>query len=111
MVLDLRRLKVFTDYFVICHGTSTRHALSIAEAIEERLQKDAGRRPGHVEGQRVAEWILLDYIDFVVHVFVEEKRAYYGLERLWGDAPRLALPGEAAPREAAPARPRRGVRK
>ncbi len=59
----------------------------------------------------MAEWILLDYIDFVVHVFTEEKRAYYSLERLWGDAPRLALPGEEAPRETAPAKPRRGARK
>ncbi len=111
MVLDLRRLKVFTDYFVICHGTSTRHALSIAEAVEERLEKEAGRAPGHVEGQRVAEWILLDYIDFVVHVFTEEKRAYYGLERLWGDAPRLALPAEEAGRAKADVKPRRGARK
>jgi len=59
----------------------------------------------------VAEWILLDYIDFVVHVFIEEKRVYYSLEKLWGDAPRLALPGEGASRETAPATPRRGARK
>jgi ribosome-associated protein len=96
VVLDLRHLKVFTDYFVICHGTSGRHALAISDAVEERLGKELERKPGHVEGRRVAEWILLDYIDFVVHVFTEEKRAYYGLERLWGDAPRLALAGEEA---------------
>ena len=111
MVLDLRPLKVFTDYFVICHGTSGRHALSIAEAIEERLEKEAGRSPGHIEGQRVAEWILLDYFDFVVHVFIEEKRAYYSLERLWGDAPLLALPGEEERRGTLPPTPRRGARK
>ncbi|MBZ5638214.1 MAG: RsfS/YbeB/iojap family protein [Acidobacteriia bacterium] len=67
-----------------------------------------------MEGRRVAEWILLDYIDFVVHVFTEEKRAYYGLERLWGDAPRLTLPGEDARRAAAlppPTAPRRRTRK
>ena len=113
MILDLRHLKVFTDYFVICHGTSSRQALSIADAIEERIQKETGRSPGHVEGQRVAEWILLDYIDFVVHVFTEEKRAYYSLERLWGDAPRLALPGEEARQPApasSPATPRRRAR-
>jgi ribosome-associated protein len=103
VVLDLRHLKVFTDYFVICHGTSGRHALSIADAVEERLARELGSKPGHVEGRRVAEWILLDYIDFVVHVFTEEKRAYYGLERLWGDAPRLALPGEKARQVAPPA--------
>ena len=112
MVLDLRLLKVFTDYFVICHATSGRHALSIADGIEERLAKDLKRKPGHVEGRRVAEWILLDYIDFVVHVFLEEKRTYYGLERLWGDAPLLPLSGreagDPAPAEAsAAARPRR----
>jgi ribosome-associated protein len=103
VVLDLRRLKVFTDYFVICHGTSGRHALSIADAVEERLSKELKREPGHVEGRRVAEWILLDYIDFVVHVFTGERRAYYGLERLWGDAPRLVLPGGEARRAEAPA--------
>ena len=113
MVLDLRRLKVFTDYFVICHGTSSRHALSIADAVEERLAKDLKREPGHVEGRRVAEWVLLDYIDFVVHVFTEEKRAYYGLERLWGDAPRLALAGgdKAQPEAPPAAAPRRRSRK
>ena len=110
MILDLRHLKVFTDYFVICHGTSGRHALAVADAIEERLAKDLKRKPGHVEGRRAAEWILLDYIDFVVHVFIEEKRVYYSLEKLWGDAPRLVLPGDEARRPeppSSPATPRR----
>jgi ribosome-associated protein len=111
VILDLRRLKVFTDYFVICHGTSGRHALTIADAVEELLAKELGRKPGHVEGRRVAEWILLDYFDFVVHVFTEEKRAYYGLERLWSDAPLLALPGEEARPPAVPATPRCRTRK
>jgi ribosome-associated protein len=105
VILDLRRLKVFTDYFVICHGTSTRHVLTIADGIEERLGKVLKRKPGHVEGRRVAEWVLLDYHDFVVHVFTEERRAYYALERLWGDAPRLALPGEEVQAPATPADP------
>jgi len=65
--------------------------LAIADEVEERLRKLAGRRPGHVEGRRRAEWVLLDYIDFVVHVFQEEKRDFYRLERLWGDAPRVPL--------------------
>jgi ribosome-associated protein len=114
VILDLRHLKVFTDYFVICHGTSGRHALAVADAVEERLAKELKREPGHVEGRRAAEWVLLDYIDFVVHVFTEEKRAYYSLERLWGDAPRLALPGEEARKAApasSPATPRRRARK
>ncbi len=91
-MLDLTHLKVFTDYFVICHGTSGRQVLAIADAIEERLSRDLHRAPNHVEGRRVAEWVLMDYIDFVVHVFQAEKRAFYGLERLWGDAPRIDLP-------------------
>lgn len=110
-MLDLRPLKVFTDWFVVCHGTSTRHALTIADGIEERLQKTLRRSPGHVEGRRTAEWILLDYIDFVVHVYTAERRAFYGLERLWGDAARVPIPGEAEPpaaaKRAAPAARRR----
>jgi ribosome-associated protein len=68
--------------------------LAIAEAIEERLSEDLRIEPGHVEGRRGGGWVLLDYIDFVVHVFIEEKRSFYALERLWGDAPRLDLPAE-----------------
>ncbi len=101
MVLDLRGLSDFTDHFVVCHGTSDRHVQAISSAIEERLGQELRVFPGHVEGRRVSEWILMDYIDFVVHVFVAEKRAFYALERLWGDAPRLDLPAEgeaAAPR-------------
>jgi ribosome-associated protein len=67
--------------------------LAIADAIEERLLTEARRKPKHVEGRRVADWILMDFIDVVVHVFVDEKREFYGLERLWGDAPRVALHG------------------
>ncbi len=92
-MLDLRGLCDFTDYFVICHGSSSRQALAIADAIEDRLF-DAGRRkPKHVEGRRVADWILMDFFDVVVHVFVDEKREFYGLERLWGDAPHVAIQG------------------
>ena len=93
MVLDLRGLCDFTDYFVICHGASSRQVAAIAEAIEERLATREGRQPKHVEGKRVGDWVLLDFIDVVVHVFLEDKRAFYGLERLWGDAPRVAVPG------------------
>ena len=89
MVLDLRGLSDFTDYFVIGHGTSERQVVAIADAIEERLVANLERHPDHVEGRRVGDWVLMDYIDFVVHVFVEEKRAFYRLERLWGDAPRV----------------------
>jgi ribosome-associated protein len=100
---------VFTDFFVITHGTSSRHVSTIAEAIEEKLGQDFGRKPNHVEGKRVGEWILLDYIDFVVHVFTADRRAFFGLERLWGDAPRLEIQAGGAPPAApkASARPRR----
>ena len=85
-----------TDYFVICHGGSNRQVLAIAQAVEERLSGELHLEPDHVEGRRQGEWVLLDYIDFVVHVFVEEKRSFYALERLWGDAPRLEQPPEGA---------------
>lgn len=91
-MLDLRGLCNFTDTFVICHGTSTRQVLSISEAVEEKLASDLHLSPGHVEGRRVGDWVLLDYIDLVVHVFLRERRSFYGLERLWGDAPRIEVP-------------------
>lgn len=87
-MLDLRGLADFTDWFLICHGASARQVGAIADAIGETLERNLGVAPGHVEGKRAGDWVLLDYIDFVVHVFLQERRAYYGLERLWGDAPR-----------------------
>ncbi len=91
MVLDLRGLSDVADFFLICHGNSERQTAAIAEAIEERLWLELRRRPSHVEGLRGAEWVLLDYVDLVVHVFVEARRRFYRLERLWGDAPVLDL--------------------
>lgn len=82
---------------MICHGTSDRQVLAIAEAVEVRLDQELGVKPGHVEGRRTGDWILLDYIDFVVHVFLRERRAFYALERLWGDAPQVAIPTELVP--------------
>jgi ribosome-associated protein len=78
----------FTDYFVLCSGTNPRQIQAIAEEVELRL-KSAGMRPTHVEGYRQAEWILIDYVDFVVHVFSEKARKFYDLERLWKTARRL----------------------
>jgi len=72
----------FTDHFIICTGTSVRHNQSIAEGIDERLRK-LGTRPLHIEGQREGDWILVDYIDFVVHIFTSRAREFYDLERLW----------------------------
>jgi nicotinate-nucleotide adenylyltransferase len=94
VVLDLRGLSDVTDFFVVCHGTSDRHVLAITESIQDSLREDAGLRPSHVEGDRRAEWILLDYIDLVVHVFIAEKREFYRLESLWGDAPRHEFSAE-----------------
>ena len=78
----------FTDYFVVCSGTNPRQIQAISDEVEERLKKD-GLRPAHVEGYKQAEWVLLDYVDFVVHVFSEKARKYYDLERLWKSAKRL----------------------
>ena len=90
VVLDLRNLSDFTDYFVICHGSSDRQIQAIADAVEERLSETLGLDPSHVEG-RSSDWILMDYIDFVVHVFHPAARDFYQLGRLWGDAPAHAL--------------------
>jgi ribosome-associated protein len=92
-VLDLHKAGAFTDYFVICTGASSRQVHAIADAVEQSL-KAAGTRPSHVEGYGRAEWILLDYFDFVVHVFSPAARQFYGLERLWGNATRIELADE-----------------
>jgi ribosome-associated protein len=87
-VLDLRELSSFTDFFLIASGASSRQNQAIADALEVSL-KQAGRRPLSVEGSGTAEWILMDYGSFVVHVFSRRARDFYALEKLWGDAPRL----------------------
>lgn len=92
LVLDVRGLSSVTDYFVVCSGRSTTHLTTIADAIREAL-KEAGVRPLHAEGVADSGWILLDYGDVLVHVFLEETRMYYALERLWGDAPAVPLEG------------------
>src|ERR1700747_3149128 len=78
----------FTDYFVVCSGTNPRQIQAISDEVEERLER-TGLHPTHVEGYKQAEWVLLDYVDFVVHVFSEKARKYYDLERLWKSAKRL----------------------
>jgi ribosome-associated protein len=93
VVLDLRKADGFTDYFVICTGHSQRQIKAIADAVEEALRLEHQRRPAHVEGYGRAEWVLLDYFDFVVHVFTPETRTFYGLERLWGSASSVDLHG------------------
>lgn len=85
-VLHLEPVTDFTDYFLICSGTSERQVQAIADAVDGRLRAQRVR-PLHAEGQGRGKWVLLDYGDFVVHVFDEERRGFYGLERLWADAP------------------------
>jgi ribosome-associated protein len=85
---EVSDLTSYTDSLLICSGASDRQVAAIANAVQRQL-KETGRRPLHVEGERRADWVLLDYGDFVVHVFTEERRTYYGLDGLWGDAPKL----------------------
>ena len=93
-VLDLREVAEFTDFFVLLSGTSSRQVQAIVEAVEERL-RGMGLKPTHAEGVSQAEWVLLDYSDFVVHVFSPLKREFYDLDRLWRDAREVEVP-EAA---------------
>lgn len=95
LILDVRDLIVITDYFVICSGANDPQVRSIAEEIEEELRK-RGQKPVRREGRRERRWILLDYVDVVVHVFHEQEREYYSLERLWADAPTLEWETKAA---------------
>jgi ribosome-associated protein len=90
IVLDVQAVSSVTDYFLVCSGRSTPHVQTIADSIREDL-KAGGIRPLHVEGTADSGWILLDYGDVLVHVFLEDTRAYYALERLWGDAPSVPL--------------------
>ncbi|MGW8178208.1 MAG: ribosome silencing factor [bacterium] len=85
LVLDISAISSFTDFFVICHGFNARQNQAIADAVKERLKKENGISPAHIEGYQTAEWILMDYLDCIVHVFSPESRDFYKLERLWND--------------------------
>ena len=89
MVLEVGKVLAITDAFVITSGRNSRQVATIAEEVEAQLKTGAGISPLRVEGKTQAEWVLLDYGDFVVHAFLDETRAYYELERLWSDAPRV----------------------
>jgi len=93
VVLDLREISTFTDFFVICSGTSEPHLKAIAGEIETRLREDHKTRPAAVDGFPASQWIVLDYMQVIVHVFHREKRDFYSLEDLWSDAPRVEIPG------------------
>lgn len=93
-VLDLSGVGAFTDYFVICTGFSTPQVQAICEEVEEQLSKHMHRSPKHREGRASAEWSLLDFGGFILHVFSEQARRYYDLERLWRSSPKLEIPDE-----------------
>jgi ribosome-associated protein len=95
-ILDVSGLIVITDYFVICSGTSDRQVKTLVEEVEKAV-RGLGERPIRREGEADAHWVLLDYVDVVVHVFAQEEREYYDLERLWSDAPRVAWDASERP--------------
>jgi ribosome-associated protein len=92
IVLDVQGVSSVTDYFLVCSAKSTTHVRTIIDAIRTELKTD-GVRPLHAEGRPESGWVLLDYGDVLVHVFLEDTRAYYALERLWGDAPSVPIEG------------------
>jgi len=98
-VLKLAGKVAFAEYFLLCSGSSQPQIKAISEAVEERLDR-GGRHLTHREGKTGAEWVLLDYGDFIVHIFSERARHYYDLERLWRDAERLDIAAPGPPREA-----------
>jgi ribosome-associated protein len=104
-ILDLREVGGFTSYFVICTGFSTPQVQAICTEIEEQLYKKLKRSPEHREGTSSAEWALLDFGSFIVHVFNERSRQFYDLERLWRSAPKLELPDEPGNRAAVSGHP------
>jgi ribosome-associated protein len=95
VVLDLRGTPAFTDFFVLCSGLNQRQVKAIADAVEESLRA-AKVRPAHIEGYDRAEWVLMDFFTFIVHVFTPQTREFYSLERLWGDAERIEVSDEPA---------------
>jgi ribosome-associated protein len=89
LVLDVSNISSFTDFFVICNGSNERQNQAICDGIRERLKQESSLSPSHVEGYDQAEWILMDYLDFVVHIFSVQAREFYKLEKLWSDAAEL----------------------
>jgi ribosome-associated protein len=101
VALDMRGLVSYTDFLVICTTRNERQAKAIHDEVHERLKRDDGLLPARVEGEGQARWILIDYLDCILHVFSPDARDYYRLEALWGEAPRLDLGGRPAGQRAA----------
>ncbi len=99
-LLDLRDVTDTCDYFLLCTGTSEQHIRSLADEVRDQLA-EMGEKPWHIEGADTQRWVLIDYVDFVVHIFRAEVRDFYALERLWGDAVRTDFADGDAPEEAA----------
>jgi ribosome-associated protein len=93
IILNVKEISAFADYFIICSGTSDRQVRAIAESIQERL-KTAGILPLGIEGELAGQWILMDYGDVIIHVFLEPVRTFYDMERLWSEAPRMDVPDD-----------------
>jgi ribosome-associated protein len=91
VVLDLTQASAFTDFFVICTGTNRRQVQAIADAVEEATAAN-GLKPALIEGYERGEWVLIDYFDFIVHIFMPSTRLFYNLEKLWGEAKRIEVP-------------------
>jgi ribosome-associated protein len=94
VVLDLRQIASFAEFFLIASGANQRQVQAISDEIEEQLKKQLSTRPVRIEGYNVGEWVLMDYGDFIVHIFNKEAREFYDLERLWRDAGKVALPDD-----------------
>lgn len=92
IALDLREIASFTEFFILATGANQRQAQAISDEIEEQLKKQLKSRPVRIEGYSAAEWILMDYGDFIVHIFEKNAREFYDLERLWRDAKRVEIP-------------------
>jgi ribosome-associated protein len=92
VVLDLRQIASFAEFFIIATGVNQRQVQAVSDEIEEQLKKQLAIRPVRIEGYSSAEWVLMDYGDFIVHIFNKEAREFYDLERLWRDAGRISLP-------------------
>ncbi len=101
VALDLRGISTFTDFFVICSGTSEPHLKAVANGIEETLRKEHNIRSQAIDGYPLSQWVVMDYGEVIVHIFHQSKREFYSLEDLWNDAPRLPLALEEPPKSAA----------
>lgn len=91
-VIDVSKVSTFTDFFVVCAGANDRHIQSLADEVQESLRLERGLKASHVEGYSNAQWVLLDYFDFIVHIFSVEAREFYELENLWADGGEIAFP-------------------